>query len=243
VSILLGDSSGGLTVSGSAINVGRVPEAIRAGDFNGDGFSDLAVANYADGTVSLLKNNDDGTFKVTVKAVGSGPQALGIVEVGTDLLIAVANFGSNSVTVLDDVGNSAKFAVTASVNVGAGPDDVRFADFNGDGIEDIVATNYRSGTVNLLMGSSGGTYTVLGPFSVGSGPYSAAVGDINLDGTPDLVVSNCFSNNTGVLFDGTQIATSYSGLSLTAGHQVEASYTPNGVSLYGTSSSAVATVP
>jgi hypothetical protein len=86
------------------------------------------------------------------------------------------------------------------------------------------------------MGTSGGTYTVLGPFSVGTGPYSAAVGDINLDGTPDLVVS-------GVLFDGTQIATSYSGLSLTAGHQVEGSYTPNGVSQYGSSSSTPATVP
>jgi hypothetical protein len=99
-----------------------------------------------------------------------------------------------------------------SVNVGAGPDDVSFADFNGDGIEDIVVTNYTSGTINLVMGTSGWTYTVLGPFSVGTGPYSAAVGDINLDGTPDLVVSNCFSNNTGVLFDGTQIATSYSNL-------------------------------
>src|SRR6202012_154981 len=54
ISILLGNGSGSLTVSGSPIAVGRDPEAIRSADFNGDGYSDLAVANYADGTVSIL---------------------------------------------------------------------------------------------------------------------------------------------------------------------------------------------
>ncbi len=76
-------------------------------------------------------------------------------------------------------------------------------------------SNYTDGTVNLALGSSGGTYTVVGPFKVGNNPYSAAVGDLDLDGTPDVVVSNCFSNNTGVLFDGTQIAVPYTGLSFT----------------------------
>jgi hypothetical protein len=243
VSIILGNGSGNFTLSGSAIPVGRGPEAIRAGDFNGDGYSDLVVANYADGTVSLLRNNQDGTFRATVKAVGSGPQALGIVEVGTNLLIAVANFGSNTVTVLDDVGNSATFVVSASVNVGAGPDEVRFADINGDGIPDLIVANYTDGTLNVAIGNADGTYTVLGPFPIGTKPYSAAAGDLNKDGTPDIVVANTFSNNTGVLFGGTQISVPYTGLALPAGNTLNATYSPDGNSKYGASTSPNVTVP
>jgi FG-GAP repeat len=98
-------------------------------------------------------------------------------------------------------------------------------------------SNYTDSTVNLALGSSGGSYTVVGPFSVGNSPYSAAVGDLNLDGTPDLAVANCFSNNTGVLLDGTLISVPYSGLSLPAGDSFNASYTPDGVSKYGSSNS------
>jgi len=78
----------------------------------------------------------------------------------------------------------------------------------------------------------------VGPFKVGNNPYSAAAGDINFDGTPDVVVANCFSNNTGVLFDGTQIAVPYTGLSLSPSDLFNGSYTPDGASKYGASTSA-----
>src|SRR5271165_5966977 len=246
VSILLGTGSGGLTLQSPPINVGRVPEAIRAGDFNDDGYSDLAVANYSDGTVTTLLNNQNGTFTATTKSVGSGagsgPQALAINGAGSSLLLAVANYKDNTVSVMKSNG-SGGFGTQTIVPVGKGPDDVNFADFNGDGIEDLVVSNYTDGTVNLALGSSGGTYTALGPFKVGNNPYSAAVGDLDLDGTPDVVVSNCFSNNTGVLLDGTQIAVPYTGLSLTAGHTLNATYAPDGASKYGSSTSPNVTAP
>ena len=120
---------------------------------------------------------------------------------------------------------------------------MNFADFDADGVQDLAVSNSTDGTVNLALGSSGGSYTVLGPFSVGNGPYSAAVGDLNLDGTPDLVVANCFSNNTGVLLDGTLISTPYSGLSLPPGNMVQGTYTPDGTSKYGSSTSTNTIVP
>ncbi len=240
ISILTGNGNGTLTV-GSPINVGHAPEAIRAGDFTGSGYSDLAVANYGDGTVTTLLNNQNGTFTPTTfsmgSGAGSGPQALAINGSGSSLLLGVANYKDNTVSVMKSNGSGA-FGAQTIVNVGKGPDDVSFADFNGDGIPDLAVSNYTDGTVNLALGSSGGSYTVLGPFKVGNNPYSAAVGDLDFDGTPDVVVSNCFSNNAGVLLDGTRIAVPYTGLSLPSSNLFNATYTPDGASKYGSSTSA-----
>ena len=58
--------------------VGSFPLGIVAGDFNGDGRLDLAVANdNYNGSVSVLLGNGDGTFQPQVTyAVGYAPQAI-----------------------------------------------------------------------------------------------------------------------------------------------------------------------
>jgi hypothetical protein len=173
---------------------------------------------------------------------GSGPQALAIQGAGSALQLAVANYKDNTVSVFKSNGNGT-FAAQTIVNVGRGPDDLNFADFNGDGIQDLVVSNYTDGTVDLLLGSGGGGYSLAGPFTVGTKPYSAAVGDLDLDGTPDIVVSNTFSNNTGVLLSGTQISVPYTGLSMTPGHTLNATYTADGASGYASSISANVTAP
>ena len=55
VTLLLGNGDGTFTEgSGSPFAVGKLPEAIVAADFNGDGKLDLAVANWTDYSVSIL---------------------------------------------------------------------------------------------------------------------------------------------------------------------------------------------
>ncbi len=47
--------------------------AIAVADFNGDHNLDLAVANWASGTVSILLGNGDGTFQTHVDYSVGGP--------------------------------------------------------------------------------------------------------------------------------------------------------------------------
>ena len=77
--------------------MGTGPIAIVAGDFNGDGRTDLAVANDGDNAVSVLLGNGDGTFQTAGQPTRWEPSPYAIVagdfngDGRTDL--AVANYG------------------------------------------------------------------------------------------------------------------------------------------------------
>ena len=50
------------------------PTSVAVGDFNGDGFDDLAVTNYGTGNVAVLLGNGDGTFQApALYPVGNFP--------------------------------------------------------------------------------------------------------------------------------------------------------------------------
>jgi len=86
VSILLGNGSGRFSAaSGSPVTVGTNPRAVALGDLNGDGLTDLAVANGAGDSITVLPGNGNGTFGAAVTlANGSGTTPAGIVITDLD---------------------------------------------------------------------------------------------------------------------------------------------------------------
>jgi hypothetical protein len=76
VSVLLGNGDGTFQTH-VQYGVGDWPRSVTAGDLDGDGDLDLAVANEYSDTVSVLLGNGDGTFRPHVQyGVGDTPPQL-----------------------------------------------------------------------------------------------------------------------------------------------------------------------
>src|SRR5262249_23171183 len=85
---------------------------------------------------------------------------------------------------------------------------VAVADFDGDGILDIAATNAGTGHVEIFKGNGAsgvgdGTFTLSSTTYATGGliPQAIVVADFDQDGTPDLAVANFLASNIGVLLN------------------------------------------
>jgi hypothetical protein len=203
-------------------SVGNEPSGIVAGDFNGDGNLDLAVAINTT-TQSFVILLGDGTGKYTM-APASATTATGIPLLVQDFnqdgipdLLLSGTLGESSFTVLLGNGDGTFHVASGSpVSEAYGDNPVVAADFNGDGIPDLALAGGYYLVVEL--GKGDGTFTQV-PIS-SSSTYEAIYGsmvvaDFNGDGRPDLAVTAVFSpltillnNGDGTFTQGSTIGTS-----------------------------------
>ena len=165
----------------------------------------LAVTNNADDTVSVLFGQSfprTGNFTVTKTVnlpTGSKPQAVVYATIGqfkkSSLVIASSwpSQAKGKVTVIP-VGYSGEpsFGAVTEYLVGSFPESVATGDFNGDGIEDIVAANYGESTISLLIGNADETFqpAITLPNAISQNPEFIIAKDFDLDGKADLATCN-----------------------------------------------------
>jgi uncharacterized delta-60 repeat protein len=192
-------------------SVGLNPNLMAIGDLDGDGKPDLATANNADNTVSVLHNTSTAgtvSFAPAVSlATASGPYSLAIGDVDGDgkLDLVTANDNSGTVSVLRNTSTAGTVDFATKVDFSAGPYPVSVAigDLDGDGKPDLAVANFfTDNTVSVLRNTSTvGTVSFAAgvKFPTGVDVQSVTIGDVDGDGKPELATANYTANTVSVL--------------------------------------------
>jgi len=115
-----------------------------------------------------------------------------------DLDLAVANTGSNSVSILMNYGDGT-FQDAVNYGVGDAPVSVFCADLDGDADLDLAVANFASDSVSILKNNGDGTFEPAVNYGTGDGPLSVFCADLDGDDYLDLAVANSSSNNVSIL--------------------------------------------
>lgn len=174
-------------------------EDVVVGDWNGDGFPDLAAVGRDGSTedVGVALNDGLGGFGPAVRyATGFGARSITADDVDGDgdQDLAVACAYANEVWLLCGAGDGT-FAATDVVPVVVGspadaqPHAIAAADLDGDALPELFVADVHTDELLVLSSSGGAGYAIAARHATGPGPAAVLVHDFDDDGRQDVLVS------------------------------------------------------
>ncbi|MBN2225800.1 MAG: VCBS repeat-containing protein [candidate division Zixibacteria bacterium] len=139
--------------------------------------------------------------------VGTNPYAVAAADFDGDhdIDLAAADYGANTVTLLDNLGDGT-FQAGGTCGVNNGPIALAAADIDADGSPDLVTADWVTNTVSVVRNNGDGTFVSDVNHAVGISPGALTVADFNRDGYQDIATANASSDNVSILMnngDGT----------------------------------------
>jgi FG-GAP-like repeat len=227
VTVLFGQGDGTLKIQ-QVFTADRQPTSITVGDFDGDGWADVAVGGTT--TVSLF-SNDHGVLTrfATLTPQSQNEVPVQISDLGT------ADLDHNGT--LDIVVVDADSAVSVFMNQGAGvfaspmyyavregPSNLKIADVDGDGRLDLLIS--QNGPLLVFPGVGDGTFGAAKTQGSMRTTSSLAAADFNGDGSVDVAVLDPLSGQTSI---GVLTNNSTAGLSAPTSYAVQDNGEPTNV--------------
>ncbi len=185
VSVLISNGDGTFQPAVNySVGTGVSPQAVLCFPTNSGSLNwDLVVANRAGGTsnngnIAVLFGNGDGTFQPALNydVLGSQPVALAAGAFNQSLYpdLAVADFGSNDVTILQN-DCAGHFTASTTYPVGIAPSGIMWIYVRGE----LLVTNSGSNDITILSSVPGGGFGFPRSFPVGTSPTAITIGIFN----------------------------------------------------------------
>jgi len=229
VSALLGEGDGSFQAPMNFV-VSGTANAVAVGDFNGDGFKDLIVAQpssfFSSSRISEFFGNGDGTFQSAAKVSIGSPNAAAAADFdgdGTlDLAVLSAGPGTSSASILLGNGDGTfRAGATIPLNLSPSSAVVIVGDFNNDAIPDLAIGS--SSTIVVLLGKGDGTFQAPRVLNLNITLSGLAAADFNSDGNVDLVAGGSgFSSGNVVVLLGNGDGSFQAPRSFTTGSTISA---------------------
>ncbi len=182
--------------------------SICAGDFNNDGWVDIANTDGGSGQVTVFRNMgagvfaDTGTYRIHY-LVGSSPRSLFPSDVNADgyVDLVVANSVSDNIAIL--FAGAGGFSSASFRPAGSGPWAICADDLNGDDAPELIVGNFYDDNISVMMNQGLFLFHSYNTreFAAGDGPTRVHSADLDGDGDKDVAVLDQNTNTISIIFN------------------------------------------